>query len=193
MPDDWKNPEFAQEWDRENMRGNPTRPEQLDLLLALLEDELQPGQAILDLGIGSGRVAEMILQRLPAAHLVGVDHSPAMLALARERLAPFAGRFEVVEHDLSDLQTLRLPEREYPVAISVQTLHHLEPEANRQALRWLSHCLPDGGLFLTLERIAIRTPHLFSLYKSLWKRLERIYDVNVPGGDSYEEHWQRLD
>ena len=193
MPDDWKDPDFARQWDAEaNTRANPTRPEQLDVLLTLLEGEFRDGQTVLDVGIGSGRVAELILRRLPSAYVVGVDSSPAMLALARERLKPYEGRYEIVEHDLTQIDTLTLPRRDYPLAVSVQTLHNLPPEANRQVLRHLSHQLPDRGLFLTLERIAIGPPRLFSLYQSLWHRLERLHDAHIPGGESYEAHLDRL-
>ena len=50
---------------------------------------------ILDLGCGSGLVAQMLLDRSPAAQIFGVDSSTAMLALARERLAPYGDRAEL--------------------------------------------------------------------------------------------------
>jgi ubiquinone/menaquinone biosynthesis C-methylase UbiE len=192
MPDDWKDPEFTRKWDRENLRGNPTRPEQLDVLMTLLEDEYREGQTVLGVGIGSGRVAEMILRRIPGARVVGVDGSPAMLAMARERLAEFGGRVEFVEHDLTEIDTLTLPARDYRFAVSVQTLHNIPPEANRRVLRYLSHRLPDGGLFLTLERIAIDTPRLYGLYRSLWRRLEREHGAAIPRGETLEAERDRL-
>ena len=68
-------------------RTNPTRTEQLDILLTLVEGEYRPGSAILDIGMGSGRVEESLLGRLPDAFVVGVDASEAMLALAAGRLS----------------------------------------------------------------------------------------------------------
>ena len=192
LPDDWNDPEFARAWDAEHTRGNPARPEQLDLLLALLESEHRQGQAVLDLGTGSGRVAERILERLPSARVVGVDASPAMLDLARERLVPYGDRVELVQHDLNDTAALLLPDRDYAFALNVQALHHLSPEANRDVLRFLSHRLPNGGLFLALERIAVGTPHLFPLYRSLWEWQERTHDARIPGKESYEDHQERM-
>jgi SAM-dependent methyltransferase len=49
---------------------------------------LMPGQQILDLGTGTGAVAERAAQLVgPSGHVVGVDISPEMLALAQRRVA----------------------------------------------------------------------------------------------------------
>ncbi len=49
---------------------------------------LKRGESLLDLGTGTGAVAEQAAQKVGASgHVVGVDISPAMLALARERMA----------------------------------------------------------------------------------------------------------
>lgn len=60
---------------------------------------------ILDAGCGSGRVTELLLQRFPKTSVVAVDSSATMLEQARERLAPYDERIEVVHADL----TRRLP------------------------------------------------------------------------------------
>jgi SAM-dependent methyltransferase len=43
------------------------------------------GERILELGFGPGDALRAIVQRWPAVHMVGIDHSPAMLAHARRR------------------------------------------------------------------------------------------------------------
>lgn len=57
--------------------------------------------SVLEFGCGTGRIAERLLKKfLPAdATYVGLDISPTMIALARERLAPFGDRARVVETD----------------------------------------------------------------------------------------------
>jgi O-methyltransferase/aklanonic acid methyltransferase len=50
--------------------------------------QLQPGERILDLGTGTGAVAELAAEKVGAAgQVLGVDISPEMLTLARKRLA----------------------------------------------------------------------------------------------------------
>jgi trans-aconitate 2-methyltransferase len=61
---------------------------------------LRGDERVLDAGCGSGRVTELLLERLPGGQVVALDASPAMLAEARRRLAPSADRVEFVEADL---------------------------------------------------------------------------------------------
>jgi ubiquinone/menaquinone biosynthesis C-methylase UbiE len=79
---------------------------------------MRPAQ-VLDAGVGSGLVAVRLLERLPAATLVGVDHSTAMLDRARERLAPFRERVRLVQADLARPETIALPDgRPFDLAIT---------------------------------------------------------------------------
>jgi SAM-dependent methyltransferase len=57
-----------------------------------------PGAEVLDVGCGSGRVAEHLLEA-GAGRYVGVDFSAPMLDLARHRLERFADKVELVEAD----------------------------------------------------------------------------------------------
>jgi trans-aconitate 2-methyltransferase len=57
-------------------------------------------ETVLDAGCGSGRVTEMLAERLPNGRVVALDGSPAMIEAARARLARFGGRIEYVVADL---------------------------------------------------------------------------------------------
>src|SRR5215203_1768518 len=113
--EDWTDPEVARKWDADNTSYNPTRLEQLDMLLRVLEDEYRPGTAVLDVGMGSGQVEEMLFKRVPGVRVVGTDFSEAMLALAKARLEAYATRYEVVRQDLRDVWKAKLPEYDYSV------------------------------------------------------------------------------
>ncbi len=63
--------------------------------------ELEGGERVLDGGCGSGRVTEVLVERLPRGSVVALDASPAMLAEARRRLARFGDRVEYVLADLA--------------------------------------------------------------------------------------------
>lgn len=82
----------------------------------------------LDAGCGTGRVTEMLLERLgPQGHVVAVDSSPSMVAAARRLAAPgspYAGRVEVLQQDLLELQ-LEAGERVQAV-VSTATFHWIE-------------------------------------------------------------------
>jgi trans-aconitate 2-methyltransferase len=77
-------------------------------------------ERVLDAGCGTGRVTELLTERLPRGHVVALDGSPAMIEAARQRLAPFGDRIEYVVADLS----LPLPLAEPVDAIlSTATFH----------------------------------------------------------------------
>jgi tRNA (cmo5U34)-methyltransferase len=185
--DEWSKERFARSWDATAQQGNPTRVEQLDVLLAVLEGEHTAEKVILDLGSGSGLVEEMILERVPEARIVGVDGSRAMISLARERLRGHEGRFLSVEHDLTDLATLELPEEAYGIAVSVQTLHNLPEEAQKRAFVFAYDTLAEDGLFLNLDRIRVDAPGLYSCYRSTWRRLETLHGDRIAAAATYEE------
>ena len=182
--EDWTDPETAKTWDADQTTRNPTRVEQLDILLSVLEDEYQAGGAILDVGMGSGIVEEMIFRRIPEAYVVGLDSSEAMVSLARERLEPYRGRYAVVMHDIRDIDNVQLPDRQYTAAISVQVIHNVADEYKRPIFSWLYRVLEPGGLFLLLDRMAVDTPSLFGAYGSLWDRMERVYEDIIGRSDS---------
>jgi trans-aconitate 2-methyltransferase len=62
---------------------------------------LDGGETVLDAGCGSGRVTEMLLERVPRGRVIAVDASPSMVDSARERLGPAA---DVRVMDLLDLE-----------------------------------------------------------------------------------------
>ena len=76
-------------------------------------------ETVLDAGCGTGRVTELVLERLPRGRVVAVDGSPSMAAKARERLA--TERVEVLCQDLLEL-SLASP---VDAAISTATFHHI--------------------------------------------------------------------
>ena len=101
---------------------------------------LRGDETVLDAGAGTGRVSEMVLERLPRGALIAVDGSPSMAALARERLAD-----ERVSVICSDLLALELPER-VDAVISTATFHWiLDHDALFERMRAL---LREGGQFV---------------------------------------------
>ncbi len=61
---------------------------------------LRGDERVLDAGCGSGRVTELLVERLAQGSVVALDGSPAMIEQARTRLARFGERVEYVVADL---------------------------------------------------------------------------------------------
>src|SRR5471032_3034877 len=72
-------------------------PVMLDRVVSLLAPSLQgPDAVVVDATIGLGGHSAALLARFGSLHLVGLDRDPQALALATQRLAPFAPRATLV-------------------------------------------------------------------------------------------------
>ena len=124
---------------------------------------------IVDMGCGSGLVAQMLLDRSPAARIFGVDSSTAMLALARERLALYGDRASLSEGDLAAIDRVDAPSG-CAAVVAVQSLHHLTEPEYRSAARWTFGHLAAGGWFFIIDRLAIPSKALYSAFYELRDR-----------------------
>jgi len=96
-------------------------------------------ERVLDAGCGSGRVTERLAERLPNGQVVALDGSPAMVDVARERLAPFGDRIEYVVADLGK----PLPIEPVDAVLSTATFHWVP---DHDALfRHLAAVMLEGG------------------------------------------------
>jgi tRNA (cmo5U34)-methyltransferase len=181
---EWHAQEAAEEWDNGGGEQLATRAEQQEILLALLAATPIGDGAVLDLGIGSGLVAEAVLDRRPDAHLVGVDFSEPMLELARRRLARFGSRATALRGDLSKLDELELPLVPYRAAFSVQTMHHLSAHDWVDAAKWTANLIEPGGLIIIVDRVQIGEP-LYRDWSVVWSRIDSRHQT-------YAEHLEEL-
>ena len=183
--DRWNDSDFAIQWDQTSLQGNPTRVEQLDILISLIADIYRQGSTLLDLGIGSGLVEEQLFARVAGVEVVGVDASPAMLDLAKQRLAAFEDRCTLIQHDFAGITELALPAKPYQIVMSVQALHHLPHQEQRAVVRSVADLLPSGGVFLLMDRVALDADHFAALYRAMWRRLERVSKVKSGWSEDY--------
>jgi ubiquinone/menaquinone biosynthesis C-methylase UbiE/DNA-binding transcriptional ArsR family regulator len=89
----------AGEWDTLRSLHSPDEPVEAALFAALGEEPLG---ALLDVGTGTGRMAELFAPR--AAHITAFDKSPEMLRIARARLQHLpASQVDLVQGDFAAL------------------------------------------------------------------------------------------
>src|SRR2546421_80474 len=95
---------------------------------------------VLDVGCGSGRIGEFVLQA-GAPHHLGIDFSEPMIELARARLERFEARTELIVDDF-----LHAPlNGRFDVVIGLGLFDYL-PEPHSFSRRMFDLCAPGGCL-----------------------------------------------
>ena len=102
---------------------------------------LRGDETVLDAGCGTGRVTEVLLERLPRGRVIAVDADPAMVAKARDALAGHGTRVEVRQADL-----LRLDLTEAVDAVLSTATFHWVLDHDRLFAQLFSALRPAGAL-----------------------------------------------
>jgi putative AdoMet-dependent methyltransferase len=104
---------------------------------------IRPGKLVLDIGTGTGNLAIKCLLR--GARVVGLDPSPKMLAVAREKL----GDDPRVEFLLVADPFLHIPfpDGRFDAVVSTYSFHHVTPLEKPRAVREMVRVLKRGGVW----------------------------------------------
>ena len=119
--------------------------------------ELRGDETIVDAGCGSGRVTELLLERLPDGQVIALDGSSSMIEAARERLGGHAN----IEFAVMDLLELDLGDRQVDGVISTATFHWITDHARlfeqlhaiiRPGGQLVAQCGGKGNIAKVLEQ-----------------------------------------
>ncbi|WPZ34966.1 class I SAM-dependent methyltransferase [Thalassobaculum sp. OXR-137] len=165
--------------------GHPTRAEQLDILVAAADAVLRQGEAVLDLGCGTGYLAHLLFQRRDDVAFTGVDRKGESLEAARGR---FGDRARFVEGDLGDIGAIEIGGGPFKVIATALTFHDLEDAAKRSVIAWAAERLAPGGVFLLYDRLRLTTPATFELQRAIWARIEAIHGRPMRTAQTFSDY-----
>jgi ubiquinone/menaquinone biosynthesis C-methylase UbiE len=81
------------------------------------------GASVLDVGTGPGRLLSELAARRPDLRLTGIDLSPSMIEVARERLAAL-GSQAPIRLDVGDGGQMPYPDQSFDLVVSTVSMHH---------------------------------------------------------------------
>jgi tRNA (cmo5U34)-methyltransferase len=147
-------------------------PHSLDLIdaaAAAVDVAARLSPAVVDLGTGSGALAQKILKVRPRARLIGVDADGSMLAAARRRLR---GNIQTIEEDFEHTHIPRCD-----VVSASFALHHVPTGRRKGALyRRCFQALRDGGMFVSADCFLASSARLRARHREAWlQHLQRAY------------------
>ncbi|MBI1992050.1 MAG: methyltransferase domain-containing protein [Candidatus Omnitrophica bacterium] len=107
---------LAGTYDRRHHRYN-----QLTLSRAIEALRLSGAERLLDVGCGTGELERLLRERYPDVRLVGIDVTPQMLAVAREKFRKVLG----VAFLLAQAEALPFAMEGFDAVVSCNMLHHV--------------------------------------------------------------------
>jgi ubiquinone/menaquinone biosynthesis C-methylase UbiE len=123
-------------------------PEELDRLRVFAEHfRLRPGERVLDVGCGSGRLITIVCEKIgPNGSLVELDFAPGMLAIGRRK-----ANIGNVTFMLGDAHAMPLPGKDFDKVIALALLPHLDDPPC--ALKEFHRVLKPGGLLIIAHQM----------------------------------------
>ena len=157
--------------------------QQVDALFARLSAQVpRHGARMLDLGTGTGHMLMRFAGRFD--EVVAVDHSAAMLAVARDAVQ--ARRWSHVRFVQADaISFLSGDSGRYDLITCVGFLHHLLAEQRAEIFRLARTRLADGGLFVISEPIETdrAEPGMIARWNREYRRKPEEYAVHAEDPD----------
>ena len=116
-------------------------------ILALAQ--IKPGDSVLDVGCGSGRLTLAAQKQVGAAGLAqGIDPSPEMIAVAQTNAhkAALPAQFQV-----GLVEAIPFPDASFEVVLCRLVLHHLPGDLKQRGLAEMRRVLKAGGTCLVVD------------------------------------------
>lgn len=160
----------------------PHYEEMLDAVAAAFPRD---ARTIIDLGVGTGALAERCLEETSNAHVLGIDSDPEMLAAAAQRLGARA------EFVCANFETAELPTCD--AVIASFSLHHIATaDAKELFYRRVRQVLTQSGLLLIADCNPASDEFVAGMQFTVWMaHLQKSYTAKEAG--DFLEAWSHED
>lgn len=147
---------------------------------------------IIDVGCGTGFLTELLLQKYPAAKILAVDISSAMVEILETRLKT---KYSNLDTQVVDASTLKLPQK-FDLLTCSSSLQWMMP-LETTIKHWKEILVPDGNLLIatmlegTLKELRELQKELFPKISNpvdlpTWETLDQVFTKN-----SFKYLWKK--
>lgn len=163
----WSTSDAAESYDRAAEFVHPRYLDVQDQILAYLPFADNDSFVLVDLGAGSGRLAERVLQQYPNVRAVLVDQSEPFLGIAERRLHLYRDRVTFIQQRLQDAWVDELPAAPNAI-VSTSAIHHLEPAEKQTIYARCYEALAPNGIFINGDEFRPKTDEDFLADLTWW-------------------------
>lgn len=157
----------------------------------ILLKKILPGDrpvTVLDLGGGTGALAEAVADALPLAEVEVWDIDRAMLGIARERCARFGGRIRYVERSFAE------PLTPCDAVVACIALHHVKDLGVKGAIyRNIHAALKPGGVFMNADLAIAASGALHEFSYAEWIRAMAPHGIDPTQARAHFASWAHED
>lgn len=174
------------DYDREIRRLVPHYDEMVREGLSVLEALVAPDARIVDLGTGTGRLAEALAGAMPRAEVLALDVDPRMLEAARTRLARFGERVSLVA------QSFHEPLPACDAVVASLSLHHVHELERKVAVHRAIHdALAPGGVLVVLDATVSADPRLSARTFTRWAEAMAEHGIDAATAHGHFRSWSK--
>ncbi len=104
-----------------------------------------PSVAILDIGCGTGQLLSKLALKYKTAKLIGIDLTPAMLKIAKQKLKPYKN----IQLQEASVEKLPFKDKSFDYVLTTEAFHHF-PDPNK-ALQEMKRVLKDNSKIILID------------------------------------------
>lgn len=184
-------------WDDQQAAYVADREGRFRIIAEVLQLALGDAPLVVDLACGPGSLSARLLDALPGARVLGLDHDPLLLDVARRALgARFGERLTLLDADLLDdgwpaAVREALGGATPDAFVSTTALHWLEPDRLVRVYADAAALLAPGGLLLNGDhfRFDARSPTLRAVAAAHDEATQTT--AHAAGAQTWEAWWER--